>query len=658
MISQHGDIWMSGNIMKRLRRLGSASRSQTGAVLGILLLASLCFVFLATALPPSGVQTVASQGTVGSYSSLRLDSNGNPCVAFADESTGNVKFARWDGFTWVIQTVDLDGSWVSFDLDPNHNPHVAYVSRMQMKLVCAEWNGSDWTKSEVASGTLFNWTSIVVDSNDVTHITYSADGYGLRYASGSAAQGWSTVAVDTTASPSFIALDSNASLHFVFVTPGVGLLYSSWDGSAWNNVVVDAGQCNFLSLAFDANGTPYVGYCQTYQSGSTMFISDLKLAKQNGAAWGTQTVSTVSLDIYRVGYNSVAVDANGNPHMSFVDPNDGFLKYARWTGTTWMIQTVDSSGFVGEYNSLALDSLGNVQISYYDNTNNNLKYTSFPIPTSTPTPAPTASPTPEITATITPTPSPTANTTQSPSPNATETPAGTYSPTPLPTWPPWAFETPTPTPSPTATPSEETFWTTFNIAVIFSVAAAGIALMHLGIYFSKKRSRKKREALEARRLRRGGFSMPPGEFPPEIPPEGMAEMPVASAEGAEAGSLEGVPEGSQIESVEVPLGEATPQMEGQPEGAAEPQPVTEQGVPAEPLVEQPVEEEQQQYRPSAAEQYQQYQQIQQERTSQYSQASGRYSTPMRICPRCHKTFRDFYTNCPYCRYVLKKPQQR
>jgi PKD repeat protein len=97
--------------------------------------------------------------------------------------------------------------------------------------------------------------------------------------------------------------------------------------------------------------------------------------------WETETVD---LEGDVGSYNSIAIDSSGKPHISYYnyvpppDPPDppcgDPLKYARWTGSDWITQIVDSQGVVGTHTSIALDSYNKPHISYCDETNWRLKY--------------------------------------------------------------------------------------------------------------------------------------------------------------------------------------------------------------------------------------------------------------------------------------------
>lgn len=76
-------------------------------------------------------------------------------------------------------------------------------------------------------------------------------------------------------------------------------------------------------------------------------------------------------------FTSLALDSQGNPHISYYDYTNGDLKYCTQKKETWKIETIDSTGDVGKYTSLALDQYGNPHISYYDATNGDLKYAFF-----------------------------------------------------------------------------------------------------------------------------------------------------------------------------------------------------------------------------------------------------------------------------------------
>ena len=350
------------------------------------------------------IETIDSEGGVGEWSSLALDGNDFPHISY--DARHNLSYARWTGSNWNIETVDLNAVWTSMALDGNEFPHISYFDSLNSSLKYAKWTGSAW-EIEIVDNTSKStgwWSSIALDSNDLPRIAYYTEvPHLLKYAKWTG-NNWSIEVIDYDYMgwwPS-LALDSNDNPHVAYNLAGSDwdLRYATkvepsgnnppvadagpdqtvyvgdivqFDGSGshdpdagWETMTVDTGDVygETTSLALDSNDNPHVSYYDYTNE-------DLKYARWTGSNWIIETADS-SLDVGWM--NSIALDSYDYPRISYYDWVNRDLKYARWTGSNWSIEIVDSLGEVGKYTSIAVDSNDNPHISYWDYTNEDLKY--------------------------------------------------------------------------------------------------------------------------------------------------------------------------------------------------------------------------------------------------------------------------------------------
>jgi hypothetical protein len=282
---------------------------------------------------------------------------------------------------WNIQMVDQTGLDCSLVLDSSNNPCITYLgdSNGHTSLIYSSLNGSNWIKQVVNS--IGSHPYLVIDSSEKPHILswvtvgdiYHSNTKQLTYTS-LTSFGWKTQIVDQLESANWdfsyshdsAVLDQNDNPHVCYFDNLNFVLKYGYFNSTWVVKTVDSA-ADGGSIAVDSTGYSHISFC-SYPDNT------LKYAKWTGSNWNIQTIDSNG----KVGFgSSIALDSKGNPHISYFDETNGALKYAVWSGSEWIISLIEKTGF-DQPTSLALDKNDSPQITYsfstYNDTDRILKY--------------------------------------------------------------------------------------------------------------------------------------------------------------------------------------------------------------------------------------------------------------------------------------------
>jgi len=133
------------------------------------------------------VDTIETTEGFANLTSIAVDGQGHPHIAYYSHRDGAYKYAKWNGASWELRTVDQYGSvgWesVTIAVDANGDPHIAYLAGYY-RLKYARLSGSAWTIETVdASGDAGDDCSIKVGTDGTVHVSYyDGSARDLKYA--------------------------------------------------------------------------------------------------------------------------------------------------------------------------------------------------------------------------------------------------------------------------------------------------------------------------------------------------------------------------------------------------------------------------------------------------------------------------------------------
>jgi len=308
----------------------------------------------------NGADWIIQERPFGYVTDLKLDADNNPHMLIDPGVYSPLTYAKWTGTEWLTQTIPSTerSVYASLALDLSGNPHVAYTYGEGLQY--ARWTGSSWDIETVDASYSENafMLSLVLDKNNRPYILYANSSqyqdyvraYNLLSVKLAVLKdsGWSIepVLVNYNFSGCWnMVLDSKGYPHFLATLPQLRtqfskILYISWDGSTWKTqtVVSEADLDNRGFLALDVQDNPNIVY-------STR-DNEVIYTYWTGADWKNQTVPTGNLVYVIDGPCYLALDSNGNPHISFRGPMPGqqhwreaSILYASATGTKEFTQS-------------------------------------------------------------------------------------------------------------------------------------------------------------------------------------------------------------------------------------------------------------------------------------------------------------------------------
>jgi len=193
------------------------------------------------------VRTIDGEEGSGKFNSMAIDASGRIHIAYANVSanTAGLRYALWNGAAWKTEIVDTapqnNGDAVGYStclaLDKDGDPHIAYMNESNPGLKYAVHKGGQWRIFAVERLARIGYpdrNSIAVDENGRPYISYYDAGRGILRLAHVSGQKWMIETVDGNGA----GFTSSVAIH---------------DGAIWISYADDAGALKVAHRALQSD---------------------------------------------------------------------------------------------------------------------------------------------------------------------------------------------------------------------------------------------------------------------------------------------------------------------------------------------------------------------------------------------------------------------
>ncbi|MCA9988941.1 MAG: VCBS repeat-containing protein, partial [Anaerolineales bacterium] len=304
---------------------------------------------------------------------LERDSAGDLYVSYVSAGAQDeLRYARETGGNWTVQVVAAAGAiqHAQLLLDSQARPHLVYYRPDQNTIEHLRLDGASWTTLP-APAPVAGLTKMVaaLDSGDELHLALLAldNGAPALFYGPPAGSAWTPGVVVTGDAIGYTNLGFTITpddvLQLTWQAGSDQDIYLARYQAAWGFTVADSNPAAALPSLYTAPGNDRVHL--SYQPAP---LNPLQYAAFDGA-WLSETIGAAGGSFAQ---SSLRRDGLGLAHVSFYEPGNRDLYYARQTATGWQVELVDSAGDVGRHNELYFSNQGPV-IAYWDATNQQIK---------------------------------------------------------------------------------------------------------------------------------------------------------------------------------------------------------------------------------------------------------------------------------------------